>query len=82
MSKRSVLKHEPDTGSRNGRAGKGGVHAPAGNAVDERLRKQHEALKQLVASWRDEDASEQRETFEYLREALDADRPSYRKLFH
>ncbi len=47
-----------------------------------RLRSQHKALKKLVASWRKEDAQEQRETFEYLREALDADRPSYRKLFH
>ncbi|MCY3871295.1 MAG: hypothetical protein OXG87_17235 [Gemmatimonadetes bacterium] len=39
-------------------------------------------LVQLVQSWVDEgDADEQRETLEYLIQALDEDRPSNRKLF-
>ncbi len=35
----------------------------------------------LLRSWQEGDAEEQRETWEFLRKALDEDRPSYRKLF-
>jgi hypothetical protein len=35
----------------------------------------------LLRSWQEGDAEEQRETWEFLRAALDEDRPSPRKLF-
>ncbi|MBM3475163.1 MAG: hypothetical protein FJX75_18020 [Armatimonadetes bacterium] len=35
----------------------------------------------LLRSWQDGDAEEQRDTWEFLKQALDEDRPSYRKLF-
>jgi hypothetical protein len=39
-------------------------------------------LLELLQSWREEeDDNEQRETWEYLKQTLDADRLSYRKLF-
>ena len=38
-------------------------------------------LIQLLRSWREGDQQEQRETWEYLRQALDTDRLSDRKLF-
>jgi len=40
-----------------------------------------DALIQLLKSWREGDEQEQRNTWEYLRQALDEDRPSERKLF-
>ena len=39
------------------------------------------ALIQLLRSWREGDEQEQRNTWEYLRQALDEDRLSERKLF-
>ena len=36
---------------------------------------------ELLRKRSEEDPEEQRETWEYLRKALDEDRPSYRKLF-
>ena len=39
------------------------------------------ALIQLLRSWREGDEQEQRSTWEYLRQALDEDRLSERKLF-
>ena len=47
-------------------------------------RKKNEAAIRLLRSWREVDeveAKEQRETWEYLKKALDEDRLSYRKLF-
>ena len=41
----------------------------------------NDAAIQLLRSWRDGDENEQRETWEYLRQALDEDRLSHRKLF-
>jgi hypothetical protein len=35
----------------------------------------------LLRAWRQGDEAEQQETLRFLKEALDADRPSYRKLF-
>jgi len=43
--------------------------------------KKNLALIQLLRSWREGDENEQRNTWEYLKQALDADRPSERKLF-
>ena len=40
-----------------------------------------QALIQLLKSWRDGDEHEQRSTWEYLKQALDEDRLSERKLF-
>jgi hypothetical protein len=39
------------------------------------------ALIQLLRSWREGDEQEQKNTWEYLRQALDEDRLSERKLF-
>jgi hypothetical protein len=39
------------------------------------------ALIQLLRSWREGDEEEQQDTWEYLRQALDEDRLSERKLF-
>ena len=39
------------------------------------------ALIQLLRSWREGDELEQKNTWEYLRQALDEDRLSERKLF-
>jgi hypothetical protein len=47
---------------------------------EERARR-NDALSKALDSLLEGDAKEQRETFEYLKEALDADRPSDRKLF-
>ena len=41
----------------------------------------HLALVQLLKSWREEDEQEQRDTWEQLKQALDQDRLSNRKLF-
>ena len=58
--------------------GKAGVNAVAAQ------RKRNEGALRLLESWRnctEEEAEEQRETWEYLKRVLDEDRPSYRKLF-
>ncbi len=39
------------------------------------------AVRSLRTLLEEDDEHEQRETFEYLRQSLDEDRPSYRKLF-
>ena len=41
----------------------------------------NQALIQLLRSWREGDEQEQRSTWEYLKQALDEDRLSERKLF-
>ena len=41
----------------------------------------NQAAIALLNSWMEEDEEEQRETFAFLKRALDEDRPSYRKLF-
>ncbi len=41
---------------------------------------QNDVAIQLLRSWRDGDEDEQRETWEFLRQALDEDRLSQRKL--
>jgi hypothetical protein len=41
----------------------------------------NQAVIDLLNTWEQEDAEEQRETLEYLMQALDQDRPSSRKLF-
>lgn len=40
-----------------------------------------QATIDLLQSWQEGDEQEQRETWEYLKKALDEDRPSQRKLF-
>ena len=47
----------------------------------EALLKKNRALIQLLRSWREGDEQEQRSTWEYLKQALDEDRLSERKLF-
>lgn len=42
--------------------------------------KREQAIE-LLQSWREDDEQEQKETWEYLKIALDQDRPSDRKLF-
>jgi hypothetical protein len=49
-------------------------------AITEQIRRNQAAIE-LLRSWRDGDAEEQRETWEYLRRALDEDRLSDRKFF-
>ena len=43
--------------------------------------KKKQALLRLLASWREEDEAEQRDTLAYLQRVLDEDRESNRKLF-
>lgn len=43
--------------------------------------RRNQATIDLLNSWEQEDPDEQRETLEFLMCALDADRPSARKLF-
>jgi hypothetical protein len=43
--------------------------------------KKNQALIQLLRSWREGDEQEQRNTWEYLKQALDEERLSERKLF-
>jgi lipoprotein NlpI len=48
----------------------------------DKLTQQHEALSKLTKEWIEEgDELEQTETWEYLRQALDEDRLSHRRLF-
>lgn len=52
--------------------------------LEQMQRERCEAAIALLESWRDcseEEAQEQRETWEFLKKALDEDRLSYRKLF-
>ncbi len=42
---------------------------------------QPQAILDLLQSWEDDDPEEQRETWEYLKKALDEDRLGARKLF-
>ena len=42
---------------------------------------QTQAILDLLQSWEDDDPEEQRETWEYLKKALDEDRLGARKLF-
>ena len=44
-------------------------------------KEKNRALIQLLRSWREGDEQEQRSTWEYLKQALDEDRLSERKLF-
>jgi hypothetical protein len=46
----------------------------------ERIRRNRRAVA-LLRKWRGADEDEQRETWEFLKKALDEDRPSGRKLF-
>ena len=60
--------------------------AQAPDAEEERQRQveKNRPLIELLRSWREvdeEEAREQRETWEFLKQALDEDRLSYRKLF-
>ena len=60
---------------------------PATDAEEEARLRQVEANQEAIAlldSWAnasEAEIEEQRETWEFLRKALDEDRPSYRKLF-
>ena len=47
---------------------------------DDSQQKREQAIK-LLQSWREDDEEEQKETWEYLKQALDQDRLSDRKLF-
>lgn len=51
-----------------------------GHDLESQKIKNQKALKVLQEIW-DDDKEEQKETFDFLRTALDEDRPSYRKLF-
>jgi hypothetical protein len=66
------------------------LEPPMAKAIDERneraaaQRARNEAAIRLLREWREGDESdeeEQRETWEYLKQALDEDRLSNRKLF-
>ena len=62
------------------------LSSPLPNEQDTRAEQiqRNQAAIQLLESWcnvSEEDAREQRETFEYLKRALDEDRLSNRKLF-
>ncbi len=59
-----------------------GVTIPA--EAEERREQQmrrNQAVIDLLNSWEDDDPEEQRETWAFLKQALDEDRLSYRKLF-
>ena len=47
---------------------------------EEQIRR-NQAVIDLLNSWEHEDPEEQRETWAFLKQALDEDRLSYRKLF-
>ncbi|MCU0239880.1 MAG: hypothetical protein MUC29_10600 [Pyrinomonadaceae bacterium] len=49
--------------------------------ADKNLVKNNLATVLLIDSWLNDDEKEQKETFEYLKKALDSDRLSDRKLF-
>jgi hypothetical protein len=48
---------------------------------DERRREQHLAIRRLLTSFCEADSEEQRETWDFLKRALDEDRPADYKLF-
>lgn len=54
---------------------------PQPPTTSEGVRRQNEALIALLDEWAQEDEQEQQETWEYLQQALDEDRPSNRTLF-
>jgi hypothetical protein len=58
---------------------------PASDPNEEQRRREqirrNQAVIDLLNSWEEEDEEEQRETWEFLKRALDEDRPSHRKLF-
>jgi len=68
------LVYEPGTASQSEIENK---ELPQNAAQSQRNR----ALIQLLKSWREGDEQEQRSTWEYLKQALDEDRLSERKLF-
>ena len=47
----------------------------------EQQMRRNQAVIDLLNSWEDDDPEEQRETWAFLKQALDEDRLSYRKLF-
>ena len=53
--------------------------------ISEEQRKKNETAIQLLRSWREnvteKEIQEQKETWQYLKQVLDEDRPSNRKLF-
>ena len=55
------------------------------NGSSEEQRKKNETAIQLLRSWREnvteKEIQEQKETWQYLKQVLDEDRPSNRKLF-
>lgn len=55
------------------------------NGLDEQQHQEqirrNQAIIDLLNAWEQEDPEEQRETLEFLMQALDEDRPSSRKLF-
>ncbi len=59
------------------------VDSPQGEREQQvvRRRPDPEAVAELLNSWANTDADEQRETYAYLRQALDEQRPSGAKLF-
>ena len=59
------------------------VHPPTAGGEQQvvRRRPDPEAVAELLNSWAKTDSDEQRETFAYLRQALDEQRPSGAKLF-
>ena len=56
-------------------------HSLEDEALKARQIQRNQVAIQLLRSWRSEDEQEQRETWEYLKKALDEDRLSNRKLF-
>ena len=61
---------------------KQGVTIPAeAEEQREQQMRRNQAVIDLLNSWDDDDPEEQRETWAFLKQALDEDRLSYRKLF-
>ena len=59
-----------------------GVTIPAeAEEQREQQMRRNQAVIDLLNSWEDDDPEEQRETWAFLKQALDEDRLSYRKLF-
>ncbi len=59
-----------------------GVTIPAeAEKQREQQMRRNQAVIDLLNSWEDDDPEEQRETWAFLKQALDEDRLSYRKLF-
>jgi hypothetical protein len=58
-----------------------GAHEQTPEELRQAQIERNQAAIALLNSWMEEDEDEQRETFAFLKRALDEDRPSYRKLF-